>query len=425
MSDAPLREIFTRDFLMLATINLSMFFGFQMLNIGLPVYMAQLGAAGQIIGLATTLMTIMATIMRVFAGALLDRFGRWGMLIGGTVVMVCAITSFAIFPVVGIILGLRMLHGVGWGVGSTASSTIAADIIPKKRVAEGMGYFAMTTAISSAVAPAASVALLQGAGAEGMIYVAAGITALSLVLSIVEALISKRAAAKRIHADEAPVEERRDDRGASEKAGAPAQKDESRIPKYSGIEALFERRAVVPGVLMFLVNVGFGCITTFIALHAGEQGGNGVSAYFLVYAVVTLISRPYIGKLIDRYGYRVPAILSTLCTAGTLALIGVSSNTLMFACSGVLGGLGIGTAMGTYQSMAVASVEPQRRGVATSTYMTAFDLGIALGSLVGGVLADMFGYTIMYFTVAIFPIAASVISAVVIKSETKEREGQS
>ena len=57
--------------------------------------------------------------------------------------------------------------------------------------------------------------------------------------------------------------------------------------------------------------------------------------------------------------------------------------------------------------------------------MTAFDLGIALGSLVGGVLADMFGYTIMYFTVAIFPIAASVISAVVIKSETKEREGQS
>ena len=97
----------------------------------------------------------------------------------------------------------------------------------------------------------------------------------------------------------------------------------------------------------------------------------------------------------------------------------------MFACSGVLGRLGIGTAMGTYQSMAVSSVEPQRRGVATSTYMTAFDLGIALGSLVGGVLADMFGYTIMYFTVAIFPIVASVISAVVIKGETKEREDRS
>ena len=38
----PLGEIFTRDFLMLATINLCMFFGFQVLNVGLPVYMAQL-----------------------------------------------------------------------------------------------------------------------------------------------------------------------------------------------------------------------------------------------------------------------------------------------------------------------------------------------------------------------------------------------
>ena len=56
----PLGEIFTRHFLLLATVNLCMFFGFQMLNIGLPVYMAQLGAAGQIVGLATTLMTVTA-----------------------------------------------------------------------------------------------------------------------------------------------------------------------------------------------------------------------------------------------------------------------------------------------------------------------------------------------------------------------------
>ena len=47
-----------------------------------------------------------------------------------------------------------------------------------------------------------------------------------------------------------------------------------------------------------------------------EQGDGGVSSYFLVYAVVTLVSRPYIGKLIDRYGYRIPAILSALCTGG-------------------------------------------------------------------------------------------------------------
>ena len=444
-----LGEIFTRDFLILSTINLSMFFGFQMLNVGLPVYMAQLGATGQIVGLATTLMTVMATLMRVFAGALIDRFGRMGMLIGGCVVMVCSIVSFAIFPIVGVILGLRLIHGIGWGMGSTASSTIAADIIPKRRFAEGMGYFAMTNAISSALAPAASIELIQGAGSVYMVYVAAGVTVLSLALSVVEMLLTRK---KEATAAQAPL----GPNPTGEGLAAPVQGDdggempgpsegdkphsaEGDMPRpadaalphgaqagpmkeYSKIETLFERRAIVPGILIMLVNVGFGCITTFIALHAEAQGVSGVSAYFIVYAIVTLASRPFIGRLIDINGYRLPAILSTLCTAGTLALIGVSSNIWMFAGAGVLGGLGIGTAMGTYQAMAVANVEPWRRGVATSTYMTAFDLGIAIGSLLGGFLADAHGYTIMYFCVALFPIAACIVSAAIIKSGEGSRD---
>ena len=405
----PLGEIFTRHFLLLATINLCMFFGFQMLNIGLPVYMAQLGAAGQVVGLATTLMTVTATLMRVFAGALLDRFGRWGLLIGGTVIMVCAIVSFAIFPIVGVILGLRMLHGIGWGMGSTATSTIAADIIPKRRFAEGMGYFALTTAISSAIAPAASIEIIQGAGAHYMIYVAAGVTVLALLLSAVEAFASRRKAAQ-----PAPLSQPQQP-SLSPQSAQPAQSPQPQA--YSKLETLFERRAVLPGILILLVNIGFGCITTFIALHANAQGVSGVSAYFIVYAIVSLASRPPIGMLIDRFGYRIPAILSTLCTACTLVLIGVSSNMVMFAGAGALAGLGIGTAMSTFQAMAVASVEPWRRGVATATYMTAFDLGIAIGSLLGGILADLVGYTVMYFVVAAFPIMATVVAAAAIKKD--------
>lgn len=408
---APLGEIFTRNFLMLATINLAMFFGFQMLNVGLPMYMDQLGASAQIVGLATTLMTVTATVVRVFAGALLDRFGRMGMLVSGAAIMACAIISFAIFPIVGVILGIRLLHGVGWGLGSTASSTIAADIIPKHRFAEGMGYFAMTNAISSAIAPAASIELVNGPGSFVMIYVAGGITALSLVLSIVEAVIARRKAA------------RQDDAEAQAIPGKPAGPERPKAPAanppktYSKLETLFDRRAIMPGILMMLVNIGFGCITTFIALHAKEQGVEGVSLYFVVYAVVTLVSRPYIGRLIDRYGYRIPAILSTLCTAGTLAVIGLGGSIWMFSFGGVLAGLGIGTAMGVFQAMAVASVEPWRRGVATSTFMTAFDLGIAIGSYTGGVLVGIAGYAVMFYVFALFPLAASALSFVTVKKQ--------
>ena len=436
-----LGEIFTRDFIIIATINLAMFFGFQMTNVGIPVYMAQLGAGAQIVGLAATLMTITATVVRVFAGPMLDRFGRTGMLVGGIAVMLCSLISYAVFPIVGVIIGLRLVQGVGWGAGSTASSTIAADIIPKRRFAEGMGYFAMTNALSSALAPAVAVELASGAGGGVMACVAAAITALSFVLAIVEALLGRRerktavdsaasagpvsadapaspavpgasAAAAGPGAPAAPASPASPERLSSTGfGGAPARSD---VPA-SKFDMLFERRAIVPGALILLVNIGFGCITTFIALHAIERGVPTITPYFVVYAIVTLLSRPFIGRLIDLYGYRLPAILSTLCTAATLVLIGMAGDVAAFAGAGVLGGLGLGTAMGTYQAMAVASVEPRRRGVATSTYMTAFDLGIAIGSLLGGVFAGAFGYELMYYASAVFPLAACALSFIAVK----------
>ena len=406
-----LGEIFTRDFLLLATINLSVFFGFQMINIGLPLYMDQLGATGQIVGFATTLLTITATLVRVFAGALLDRFGRTGMLIAGTFVMTCTIISYAIFPFVGIILGLRLLHGLGWGMGSTASSTLAADIIPKHRFAEGMGYFAMTNALSSAVAPVVALALVDGPGAMYMIYVAAGITLIALVLSLIEHRFQKQGEVAEVGARSEQIAETPTHNSESNASALP--KDQ----QYSKLETLFDRRALMPGVLMMLVNIGSGCITVFIALHASKQGVEGVSIYFVLYAISTLVSRPGIGRLIDQYGFRIPAILATLGTAGTLVLIGSATNLFMFAVAGVFGGLGIGTAMGTYQTMAVASVEPWRRGVATSTYMTLFDTGIAIGAFLGGIVADAAGYSIMYYFVAMFSLVACLISFARVKND--------
>ena len=409
---ASLREIFTRDFLLLATINLTMFFGFQMTNVGLPVYVAQLGAGAQMVGLIGTVMTITAVVVRIFAGPLLDRFGRKGALVGGSILMAASIFSYAVFPIVGVILGVRLLQGIGWGLGSTASSTMAADVIPKRRFAEGMGYFALTNALSSALAPAVSIVLVQGPGAHYMIYVAAGCTALAFVL----ALFQRNTAKIEKPATGTPDEQLSSASARDGKPAGPPPSTPAAPPSPSRtLDAVFERRALFPGMLMLLVNIGFGCITTFIALHGQQQGVANVSVYFIAYAIVTLASRPMIGRLIDRYGYRMPSILSCLGTVLTLALIGLANSAPLFACAGALAGIGIGTAMGVFQAMAVASVEPWRRGVATSTYFIAFDVGIAIGSLLGGMVAGAFGYTAMYFTVAAFPLIAGILSAAKVK----------
>ena len=424
-------EIFTCDFLLLATINLAMFFGFQMTNVGLPVYVAQLGANAQIVGLVGTLMTVTAVVVRIFAGPLLDRFGRKGALVVGSLVMACSIFAYAIFPIIGVILGIRLLQGIGWGLGSTASSTMAADVIPKKRFAEGMGYFAMTNSISSALAPAASVALVQGPGAMYMLFVSGGCAALAFVMALFqrntvnvhEAPDDTAPADEGSHADDPQAsehelkqhnldvslqsEETKAQGAMPGNAARHAASEQQSSPSL--LSTVFEKRAAFPGFLILLVNISFGCITSFITLHGQEQGIDNVSLYFIVYAIVTMASRPAIGRIIDRYGFRIPGILSCLATVATMVLIGLSRDTLMLSCAGVLAGLGVGTAMSVFQTMAVAAVEPWRRGVATSTYFVAFDVGIAIGSLTGGLIAGVYGYTIMYMAVAVFPLIAAVI----------------
>jgi MFS family permease len=277
-----------------------------------------------------------------------------------------------------------LLHGLGWGFGSTATSTVAADIIPKKRFAEGMGYFAMTNAVASALAPALSIFLIQDVGAVYMLGVSASFTLLALVLAITQA--------KRL--------------GKHVAHPAPATPQQPGAPQ--GLDAFFERRALLPSIAMLLVNIGFGCITTFIALHAAAQGVHEITWYFIVYAITTVASRPLIGKVIDRRGYRGPSIFATLFTAATLVFIGLSDSLAMFCLAGAFAGLGIGTAMGTFQAMAVATVPPFRRGVATSTYFVFFDLGIAIGSFMAGILAGAFGYAAMYQIIAIFPVLGCI-----------------
>lgn len=214
------RELFTRNFLIISVINLTVFFGYQMTTIGLPVYVAALGAGAQVVGLVTTLVTVAALVVRTFSGALLDRFGRKGLLVAGIAIMLCATVSYAVFPIVGVILGLRLLHSVGWGLGSTAANTIAADVIPRPRFAEGMGYFAMTSAVASALAPALAIQLVQGSGAVYMIIVSSVCTAIALLLSFFQSDPAKGAV------------EDHDAQGAE--------------PAATGIDRFVERQALLP-----------------------------------------------------------------------------------------------------------------------------------------------------------------------------------
>lgn len=370
------KSLWTKGFILIALINLATFLGFNMTTIGMPIYVAQLGATDLIAGLVISFTAGSALFIRPFSGIMLDRFGRKGILISSIATMAAIIAAYALFPIIGFIVALRLLHGISWGLGSTAISTIAADTIPRKRFAEGMGYFALTGALSTAVAPALSVALIQNAGVSPMIVIASSCTIVALILALFE---------------HAPKLEKK------------AEKKKLQLSDF------FDKKALLPAVIMLLLNFAFASVITFIALHGQARGVDNIYLYFTVYAVIIIISRPITGKIIDKIGFFIPGILSASSVIITLVIVSFSTNIIMFCIAGIFAGLGFGTGMGTLQTMAVASMPSQRRGVATSTFFFGFDAGIAAGAVVAGAISGVLGYANMYLIMVVFPIIALLI----------------
>ena len=383
----PEPKLFTKDFIFISAINLCLFFGFQMTLYGMPLYIAELGGEGVFIGLSTTVNTIAAVALRPISGYMLDRFGRKGVLLVGIGLMLGAFIAFSLFPIIGVVLALRAVQGIGWGLSSTATSTLAADIVPRARFAEGIGYYSLTASLSSAVAPALGIQLIHDFGVHAMLIAAAITAALGFVMSSI--LDVKRIMQESdSHAD-----------------NPDPMADEKPKPKAIALSDMFDRRALIPAIAMVLLNIGYTAVGTFIVLHAQTRGVDNVSLYFLVYAVTTLVTRPLTGRIVDKSGFFWPGILSALGIAATLVTVAVANNVVVFCIAGVFGGIGIGTSMNVFQAMSVAAVPPQRRGVATSTYMLGLDLGVALGGLIGGLLVTPLGYVNMFFVMTLFPLS--------------------
>lgn len=382
---SPEGKLWTGSFIAITIINFFNFFAFNLLTTGMPVYVNMLGGSAVEVGLVVTLLTATAIIVRPFTGILLDRMGRRGILLASMIYTAVVVAAYAVFPVVGLLLALRLLHGIGWGFSGTAISTTASDILPKPRFAEGMGFFAAANSVAVAIAPALSIVLLDDFGALPMIAVACG----SLVIACILAFAVKFP----------QVEKREAVAGRGLRFGD-----------------LFERTALLPGIIIFIINMAFSTITAFIAIFAQAQGVDQIPFYFVTYAIVTIVSRPLIGRVIDRVGFFGPGIFAALGVVATMLIISQSSSLPMFIIAGFFAGLGIGTAMGVLQTMAVSIVPPQRRGVANSTYFLMFDGGICVGSLVAGIIAGLVGYSMTFIIMAIFPLIACIVIIVVGKA---------
>lgn len=373
-------KLWTKNFLLIICINLITFFGFQMLMPTLPIFVEKLGGSQSEAGLVIGIFALSAVIIRPIAGRGLDIYGRKGIFITGLGIFLVSVLAYNWVPTVLLLLVLRLIHGLGWGASSTASGTIASDIIPRKRLAEGMGYFGIAGDIAMAVGPAIGLYLTSKLGFKTLFLASGTAILIAIILAFFITLRRNSQGDGKVHQTARP--------------------------------AFFEKTAFRPSVVMFFITMTFGVIVSFIALYATQLGITNIGLFFTLYALALMISRPVLGRLADKRGHEIiifPGILAIFASLIILSQAYVTGHPYaMLLLAAVIYGFGFGAVQPSLQAMSVRNVPFNRRGAANATFFSSFDLGIGLGSAIGGVIAEQFGYNVMYFIASIMALCAFI-----------------
>jgi len=364
--------LWTLQFLLLLVISLCFFSGFQLVTVTVPLLAVDLGGGNASAGVVLGAFTLAAIIVRPVTGWALDAYGRRVLFLLGTVICVAGILAYEFVAGVAFLLVLRFVHGAGFGMTTTASGTVASDMVPRSRLGEGMGFFTLAMSVPMAFAPTVGLAFAGGNDFTSLFLLAGGLTAVSLLLSVMLKIPRRRRTGARL----SPT-------------------------------ALLERTSLFPAVMMLLLTTTYGSILAFIALYGREKDIANVGPFFTVYAVVLAIARPLSGRMADKFGYERTAAVGTAMAAVGLLILATADSLTMFMVAAFMYGLGFGTAHPSLQALVIYLVSPSRRGAATATFFTAFDVGVAIGSVGGGLFAGILGLSGVYILSTIAAAAAT------------------
>lgn len=379
-------KLWTKDFVLIILINFFVFLNHLMILSTFPLFIKNvMGSSDSVSGLCVTLFCVIGVIARPFVGVMLDNGKRKSVLVVGLIIMGLMpmgylFASTVIMSLLSVII-CRMAHGIALALSNTSTSTIATDIIPKQRFAEGMGMFGMATALATAVAPAIAQTLINCGGVGGKNFkLLFAVATLTMVVSIVLFSALKTPKTEIKHT---PI----------------------------NFKTLINKDALPASVTAIMFLLTYGAIENFTLQYSLESGRITLSGglYFTVMAAALLLTRITVGKIADKKG---EAIFVYTCNGAmflALILLATLENNVVFMVSAFLSGYAFGGLEPSLQAMAVSVAKPSERGSANSTFLCAYDIGIGLGGGIAGVLIDSLGYNKMFAVISVANILSVVI----------------
>lgn len=370
--DEATTPLWNRQYIKVMLCNFLMFFAFYLLAPLLPLYLdEQFHADKDMIGIVLSGYVVATLIVRPFSGFIVDTFDR------KTVLMACFFLFFLCFTGyvgAGTLLMfaiVRTLHGIPFGATTVVNSTVAIDVLPSHRRNEGIGYYGLSNNIAMAIAPSTGIYIYHVTGNFSLLFW------LSLLLAFAGFLCSTS-------------------------VKLPRREPVTGKPRLS-LDHFFLSRAWLLALNICFFSLCWGVMSNYVAIYGKERLGitDGTGLFFMILSGGLVMSRLFGAKGLREGRMTHNAMVGVLLSLAGYSLFAFVISPLSFYLSALLIGLGNGQMYPAFLNMFIKVARHDQRGTANSSILISWDLGMGLGILVGGVLAEYIGFAAAFRTVAL------------------------
>ena len=346
-------RLITPGYCFILAANFLLYFGFWLLIPVLPFYLSEFFQAGNsTIGIVLSCYTVAALCIRPFSGYLLDTFARKPLYLFAYFIFMLMFAGYLIAGSLTLFIIFRIIHGVSFGMVTVGGNTVVIDIMPSSRRGEGLGYYGLTNNIAMSIGPMFGLFLHDGGVSFATIFCyALG----SCMLGFLSASLVK----------------------------TPYKPPVKREP--ISLDRFILLKGMPAGLSLLLLSIPYGMTTNYVAMYARQVIAAGLN--LVIISFFLLASCVYLIQWND--------------AACTILFFGIA----------LLMGIGFGIMFPAFNTLFVNLAPNNQRGTATSTYLTSWDVGIGIGMLTGGYIAEICSFDKAY----LFGACLTVVSAVYFK----------
>lgn len=378
-------KLVTSSYCFILAANFLLYFGFWLMMPILPFYLAEVFQADKAtIGIVLSCYTIAALCIRPFSGYLLDTFSRKPLYLVAYFIFTTVFGGYLIAGTLVLFILFRIVHGLSFGTVTVGGNTIVIDIMPSSRRGEGLGYYGLANNTAMSIGPMVGL-FMHDAGVGYPLIFCCSLG--SCLLGMFCALLVKTPYKPSVKRDPISLD---------------------RFILIKGLPA---------GFSLLLLSIPYGMTTNYVAMYAQQINLNVSTGFFFTFMAVGMaISRLFSGRLVDQGKitqvigaglYLI--IISFFVLAGCAYIIHWNAKLccILFFVIALMLGVGFGIMFPAYNTLFVNLAPNKQRGTATSTYLTSWDVGIGIGMLTGGYIAEISSFDKAYLFGACLTIAST------------------